>query len=42
MTVGGWITMTLSLVAVWGGTAWCFWKVFTTPEHEETPVGLGP
>lgn len=42
MTIGGWITMVLSLACVWGGTFWCFWKVLRTPEVEEAPVGLGP
>lgn len=42
MTVGGWITMTFSLVLVWFGTFWCFWKVLTTKEEEKVPAGFGP
>lgn len=42
MTVGGWLTMTMSLVFVWGLTGWCFWKVMTTPEAEKAPIGFGP
>jgi hypothetical protein len=42
MTIGGWITMTLSLALVWFGTFWCFWKVVTTPEEEKAPTGFGP
>lgn len=34
--------MILSLAFVWLGTFWCFWKVLTTPEQEQVPVGLGP
>jgi hypothetical protein len=41
MTMGGWVTMTISLTVVWGGTFWCFWKVLTTPENESAPTGLG-
>jgi hypothetical protein len=29
MTPLGWIFMTLSLLFVWGLTAWCFYKVLT-------------
>jgi len=42
MTTGGWITMTLSLILVWGGTFWCFWKVLASPQDEKTPAGFGP
>lgn len=41
MTTMGWIFMTFSLVLVWGGTFWCFWKVLQTPAEEKAPVGLG-
>ncbi len=42
MTVAGWITMISSLVLVWFGTLWCFWKVMQTPENEKAPPGFGP
>ncbi len=42
MTLGGWITMTLSLIMVWGGTFWCFKKVLSSPEDEKAPPGFGP
>jgi hypothetical protein len=42
MTIGGWITMLISLAVVWGGCIWCFWKVLKTPEVEKAPVELGP
>jgi hypothetical protein len=42
MTLIGWITMISSLVLVWGGTFWCFWKVLQTPQDEKTPPGIGP
>ncbi|MDA1092994.1 MAG: MetS family NSS transporter small subunit [Acidobacteria bacterium] len=29
MTIGGWITMAVSLAVVWGGAAWCFRLVFS-------------
>jgi len=42
MTLGGWITMSLSLIMVWGGTFWCFKKVLTSPQDEKAPPGFGP
>ena len=42
MTTIGWITMICSLVMVWGGTFWCFWKVLKTPQEEKAPPGFGP
>lgn len=42
MTLGGWITMSLSLVLVWGGTFWCFKRVLTSPQEEKSPPGFGP
>ncbi len=27
MTTGGWVTMIVSLSAVWAGTFWCFARV---------------
>jgi len=27
MTIGGWITMVLSLTVVWFGAGWCFYRV---------------
>jgi hypothetical protein len=41
MTIGGWITMILSLAFVWGGTFWAFKKVLETPQEEEVPIGFG-
>jgi cbb3-type cytochrome oxidase subunit 3 len=42
MTLGGWFTMIFSLVLVWGGTFWCFWKVMQSPQDEQAPSGYGP
>ena len=42
MTIGGWITMIISNVAVWAGTIWCFAKVLQTPQHEQVLAGFGP
>jgi len=42
MTVGGWVTMLVSLVFVWGLTGWCFWRVLKSPEDEKVPGGFGP
>ncbi|HET9441545.1 MAG TPA: hypothetical protein VFO52_15320 [Longimicrobiales bacterium] len=42
MTMGGWITMVLSLALVWGGCFWCFRKVLQTPQEEKAPIGFGP
>lgn len=42
MTSGGWVTMIVSLVAVWGAAIWCYKKVLTTPQEEKVPVGFGP
>lgn len=42
MTLGGWITMSLSLFVVWFGTFWCFWMVLKTPAVEKAPPGFGP
>ena len=33
MTTLGWIFLTLSMVFVWGLTAWCFYKVLTAPRE---------
>jgi hypothetical protein len=37
MTTLGWIFLTLSLVFVWGLTAWCFYKVLTAPREPSQP-----
>lgn len=42
MNTGGWITMTISLVVVWGGCFWCFRKVLSSPQEEKAPPGFGP
>lgn len=41
MNTGGWITMIISLVVVWGGVIWCYKRVLSTPQEEKTPIGLG-
>ncbi len=45
MTLGGWIGMIASVVAVTGLLAWCFYKVWTTPhetEHLRSPSDPTP
>lgn len=42
MTIGGWVTMILSLIVVWVGTFWCFKKVLSSPQEEKAPPGFGP
>jgi hypothetical protein len=42
LTTGGWVTMILSLVLVWGGVFWCFKKVLSSPTEEKAPPGFGP
>ena len=42
MTIGGWITMILSLAVVYGSTFLCFKKVLETPAEEKVPTGFGP
>ncbi len=42
MTIGGWITMTVSLAVVWVGTFWCFRRVLTGKGNEKSPPGFGP
>jgi len=34
MTIGGWIVMTLSVGGVTALTAWCIYKVLSTPGSE--------
>ena len=41
MTIGGWITMVVSLAFVWIGTFVCFRKVLSSPEEEKSPPGFG-
>jgi hypothetical protein len=41
MTIGGWITMIVSLTVVWGGTFWCFRRVLSSPQEEKAPPGFG-
>jgi hypothetical protein len=42
MTAGGWIFMSLSVGLVIGLTAWCYYRVFTSPgESTEPPETLG-
>jgi hypothetical protein len=43
MTRGGWVFLILSMAFVWGLTAWCYWKVFTTPDEHlvKPPDSLG-
>ncbi len=42
MTLGGWISMVVSLAFVWGLTFWCFKRVLVSPKEEKTPTGYGP
>lgn len=42
MTIGGWITMLVSLAFVWIGTFVCFKKVLADPKGEKAPPGFGP
>lgn len=42
MTIAGWITMVVSLAAVWGTCIWCYRRVLSTPKKEEVPIGFGP
>ena len=41
MTIGGWITMIVSLAFVWGLTLICFAKVLKSPQDEKAPPGYG-
>ena len=41
MTIGGWITMLVSLSFVWGLTFWSFRRVLSSPQEEKAPTGLG-
>jgi len=44
LTVGGWVTMILSVGFVTGLLGWCIYKVVTTPgetEHLHSQVDLG-
>jgi len=40
MTIGGWITMLLSVGFVTGLLSWCIYKVLTTPGEEEKIHGF--
>lgn len=42
MTTGGWITMIVSLCAVFSGVFWCFRRVLQSPQDERVPPGFGP
>jgi len=45
MTIGGWITMLLSVGFVTGLLSWCIYKVLTTPgseEHVHSQVDIDP
>lgn len=45
MTIGGWITMLLSVGFVTGLLAWCILKVLTTPgtsEHLHSQADIDP
>ena len=42
MTTLGWVFMSVSLLVVWIGTFWCFWKVLETPEEKQSPPSVGP
>jgi len=43
MTIGGWITMLVSVGFVTGLLSWCIWKVLSTPgssEHIHSQVDI--
>ena len=40
MTTLGWIFLILSMLFVWGLTAWCFYKVLTVKQEIEKPPDL--
>lgn len=40
MTLGGWITMLLSVGSVTTLFVWCIWKVVTTPAESEKVHGF--
>ncbi len=40
MTLGGWITMGLSVGSVTALFLWCMWKVFTTPGESDRMHGF--
>jgi len=45
MTLGGWISMIVSVSTVTGLLAWCIWKVYSTPEstsHLHTQADIEP
>ena len=45
MTIGGWITMLLSVGFVTGLLSWCIFKVLTTPgssEHVHSQIDIDP
>jgi len=45
MTIGGWITMLLSVGFVTGLLSWCIFKVITTPgssEHVHSQIDIDP
>lgn len=42
MTTGGWVMMMVSLVAVWLGSFWCYFRVLKSPQDEKVPIGFGP
>lgn len=37
MTLGGWVSLILSLSFVWGLCIWCFWRVFKGGSKIELP-----
>ena len=45
MTIGGWITMLLSVGFVTGLLSWCIFKVLTTPgssDHVHSQIDIDP
>lgn len=45
LTIGGWIFMLVSTLAVTAMTAYCFWRVLRLPPErvgEGPPAGFGP
>lgn len=41
MTVAGWITMSIALVAVWSLVIWCYSKILRAPKEGDLSAGSG-
>ncbi len=42
MTLAGWVVMLTSLGLVWGVAGWCFYRVLSQDEPDETIEQPGP